>query len=498
MQGDPKKRIGIIGVYHESNTFLDQETTWEDFENGHVLYGQAIIDEYQTAFHEIGGIVEVLSAEKDIELVPIFYAEATPGGIIARETAEHLLNELNRTLKESLPLDGLMVVPHGAAVSVSYLDFDGHWLRTVREIMGTDLPIIGTIDPHCNLSNQMVDALDGLVAYKTNPHIDQRDAGRSAARIMADTLHAKVKPKMVLLQTNVAISIEMQHTGSDPCQSLFALAKSMQEEPEVLSTNVVLGFPYADVPEMGTSFIVITNNDEKLANDKADVLNEYLLKNHQDFSGKKIGLEELPEHISKAEKPLLILDMGDNVGGGSPADSTFLLEVLETCSGVKSFMCIYDPEAVAEVKNKDFEGYYPVKIGAKSDDLHGETMVVEVKLERVVDGKFTEKEPRHGGQVNFNMGETAIVTSKAGNTIMLTSLRMVPFSLQQLIHFDIDPTTYGVLVAKGVNAPLAAYQPVCNSIIRANTPGVTRADMASLNYKHRRKPLFPLDKIEVK
>jgi len=495
MSNSSKKRIGIIGVYHESNTFLDQQTTWGDFENGHLLYGQDIIEEYRDAFHEIGGMVAILSAEEDIELVPLFYGEATPGGIIAEETANRLIKEVERTLKNAPPLDGLMVVPHGAGVSVSYLDFDGHWLKMVREILGPNLPIIGTIDPHCNLSKTMVEAVDALIAYKTNPHVDQRDVGKAAAVLMIDTLKGKIKPEMVLLQTKVAISIEMQHTGSDPCETLFAFAREVQDVPGVLSTNVVLGFPYADVPEMGTSFIVITNNDKYLAEKKAAILNEYLLKNHLDFSGKKIGLEELPEHIRKVEKPLLILDMGDNVGGGSPADSTFLLDVLESCSGVKSFMCIYDPEAVAEIKAKNPAGYFSIKIGAKTDKLHGETMSMEVKLEDIVDGKFTEKEPRHGGQVNFNMGETAIVTSKSGNTIMLTSLRIVPFSLQQLLHFNIDPTSYDVLVAKGVNAPLAAYQSVCKTILRANTPGVTRADMASLTYKNRRKPLFPLDKI---
>ena len=495
MSNSSKKRIGIIGVYHESNTFLDKQTTWGDFENGHLLYGQDIIEEYRDAFHEIGGMVAILSAEEDIELVPLFYGEATPGGIIAEETANRLIKEVERTLKNAPPLDGLMVVPHGAGVSVSYLDFDGHWLKMVREILGPNLPIIGTIDPHCNLSKTMVEAVDALIAYKTNPHVDQRDVGKAAAVLMIDTLKGKIKPEMVLLQTKVAISIEMQHTGSDPCETLFAFAREVQDVPGVLSTNVVLGFPYADVPEMGTSFIVITNNDKYLAEKKAAILNEYLLKNHLDFSGKKIGLEELPEHIRKVEKPLLILDMGDNVGGGSPADSTFLLDVLESCSGVKSFMCIYDPEAVAEIKAKNPAGYFSIKIGAKTDKLHGETMSMEVKLEDIVDGKFTEKEPRHGGQVNFNMGETAIVTSKSGNTIMLTSLRIVPFSLQQLLHFNIDPTSYDVLVAKGVNEPLAAYQSVCKTILRANTPGVTRADMASLTYKNRRKPLFPLDKI---
>ena len=62
MSNSSKKRIGIVGVYHESNTFLDQQTTWKDFVNGHLMYGQDLIDEYRDAFHEIGGMVEILSA----------------------------------------------------------------------------------------------------------------------------------------------------------------------------------------------------------------------------------------------------------------------------------------------------------------------------------------------------------------------------------------------------------------------------------------------------
>jgi microcystin degradation protein MlrC len=495
MKNSSKKRIGIIGIYHESNTFLDKQTVWGDFINGHLLYGRDIIEEYRAAYHEIGGMVEVLSAEEDIELIPLFYAEATPGGIIGEEASNTLLKEVKRSLEDSLPLNGLMVVPHGAAVSQSFLDFDGHWLGMVRDILGKAVPIIGTIDPHCNLSNAMASTVDALIAYKTNPHIDQRAVGKAAAILMVDTLRGKIKPEMVVFQSKVAISIEMQHTGSDPCKSLFALADTIQDDPGVLSTNVVLGFPYADVPEMGTSFIVVTDKSQPLAADKAAILNEYLLQHHQEFSGKKIGLKELPEQISKAEKPLLILDMGDNVGGGSPGDSTFLLQVLESCPEVRGFMCIYDPGAVAEIKAANIKDYYLLEIGGKTDTLHGDTLSLEVKLEALVDGKFTEKEPRHGGQVNFNMGETAIVTSKSGHTLMLTSLRIVPFSLQQLLHFGIVPSEYDVLVAKGVNAPLAAYQFVCNTILRANTPGVTRADMASLTYKHRRKPLFPLDQI---
>ncbi len=494
MQNKNPKRIGILGIYHESNTFLESRTNWEDFQNGHLLYGRSIIEEYRDAFHEIGGMVEVLEKEPDLEIVPLFYAEATPGGILSREAAARLFIEIKNSITESMPLDGLMVVPHGAGVSASYSDFDGHWLKMVRDMLGPELPIIGTIDPHCNLSDVMVEAVDALVAYKTNPHVDQRQVGMEAGRLMIGRIRGEIRPVMQAIQSQVAISIDLQHTESSPCKELYELSSEIGLRPEILSTSVVLGFPYADVPEMGTSFIAVADGDHWVAQKAVRLLNEYIFKNHLVFSGGKTDIDHLPEEIRNAQKPVLLLDMGDNVGGGSPGDSTFLLELVESQPGQRSFMCINDPEAVRAIKKRRNEtGFIPLSIGGKTDKLHGNPVEIAVELISLVDGKFSEKEPRHGGQVNFNMGDTAIVRTKSGNTLMLTSLRTVPFSLQQLVHFTIDPTQFDIIVAKGVNAPLAAYQTVCKSFIRANTPGVTCADMSNFRYLNRRKPLYPLD-----
>ena len=147
-------------------------------------YGEDILNEYQKAHHEIGGIMETFSKQDDIELLPLFYAEATPGGTISETTSKKLLENLTKSLVDAMPLDGVMVVPHGAAVSEEYSDFDGMWLQHVREIVGKDIPIVGTIDPHCNLSERMANALDALVAYKTNPHVDQRQTGIEASKIL--------------------------------------------------------------------------------------------------------------------------------------------------------------------------------------------------------------------------------------------------------------------------------------------------------------------------
>ena len=87
-----------------------------------------------------------------------------------------------------------------------------------------------------------------------------------------------------------------------------------------------------------------------------------------------------------------------------------------------------------------------------------------------------------------------MLRNKRGLTVMLTSRRMPPFSLQQLLSCGLEPGSFRILVAKGVNAPVAAYAPVCQHLIRVNTPGCTTADMTMLDFQHRRKPLFPFER----
>ncbi len=121
--------------------------------------------------------------------------------------------------------------------------------------------------------------------------------------------------------------------------------------------------------------------------------------------------------------------------------------------------------------------------------------MVMARGRRVVDGRFAEKSPRHGGQVHYDMGITAIVQTVNGNTLMLMSNRIPPFSLQQLTTFDLEPENFDVVVAKGVIAPIAAYGPVCKTIFQVDTPGKTQVNMTNFPYKNRRKPLFPFEDI---
>jgi len=479
MPKDISFRVALLGIYHESNTFIDRPTTLQDFKNGHLLKGEAIRQEYINAYHEIGGMLEVMD-KNNIEVIPVMFAEATPGGCLTKETFETLLQEMMEELQKHLPVDACLVAPHGAGVANGYDDMDGHWLKVLRMIVGDHVPIIGTLDPHANVSKKMCDATNALIAYKTNPHVDQRETGRAAAALLVQVLNDKVSPVQLLVQTPVAISIEQQNTSLDPCKSFHALAKEIGEKPNILSVSLLLGFPYADVADMGSAFIIIGNDLADLAT-YGNELKAALINNREKCVGQMQDIYSVLPVIKEKAKPVLLLDMGDNIGGGSPGDSTYLLNAIEKDGSYTSLHCIYDPESVKIASTYEPGNIFNLNIG-------------NVKLISKGDGKFTEEKPRHGGQVNFDMGAIAVVSTIKGNVILFNSLRVPPFSSSQVTSFNIDPTQFDIIVAKGVNAPIAAYSAICPTIIQVNTPGVTQADMTLFPFRKRRVPLFPFEK----
>ncbi len=134
-------------------------------------------------------------------------------------------------------------------------------------------------------------------------------------------------------------------------------------------------------------------------------------------------------------------------------------------------------------------------MGGKTDPRQGAPLTATVRVRGLYDGHFSEHEPRHGGRTDYDMGATAVVQMLQGPTVMLTSRRIAPFSLEQLRSCNVDPRDYQIIIAKGVHAPAAAYAPVCSTLIRVNTPGVTTADITRLDYRNRRRPMAPFEEV---
>jgi len=486
-------RVGIIALLQESNTFISGKTTLEHFQQDVLLTGEDIRRYFQDAPHEIGGFFQGLK-NAGIEAVPIFAARAYPNGIIEASTFDQLVGQMLGELEAADPLDGILAAPHGATVAENHPDADGYWLARVRESIGPQKPLIATLDLHANLSQAMVDATTALIAYRSNPHLDQLETGLRAADLMARTLAGTVYPTQAAAFPALAINIQNQNTAEFPLSSFYAQIDAAANGPDVLSHSILLGFPYADVEEMGSSAVVITNDQPQQAQELAWAIERKFLAEKDEFEPEFISVESaLGEVCANPETRFTLLDMGDNVGGGSPADSTILLHALHNAKVAKSFVCIFDPEAVEAASSVALGESVDLSIGAHTDDLHGVPLDCRVELKSLHKGKFTENQARHGGFVDFDQGATAIVESPTGITIMLTSKRIPPFSLAQLSSCKLDPKDFRVFVAKGVIAPQAAYRDVCDRFIHVNTPGATCADMTELEFKHRRRPMFPFE-----
>ena len=496
-QGAIAMRVGILSLLHESNTFIQTPTVMEMFERDGLLKGEAIYQAFDGGNHEISGFIEGLE-EAGIEPVPVFYAATTPSGRITKATCDELMEMMFEAVDGAGEIDGWLVAPHGANAGEGddYRDLDGYWLSRLRDNVGGEIPIVCTIDPHANLSPRMAKACDATIAYRSNPHMDQKVRGLEAAGLIARTLRGEIRPVQSASFPSVGINIERQLTSAEPCLPMYELANELLEDEKVLSNSVVLGFPYADVEEMGSAFVVVTDGDRELAKELVSRLSQYLVEHQKEFIGEYNTVENAVDRALAVEGPVCLLDMGDNVGGGSAGDGTTIAHELHRREEKRSYVCLYDPDSVEAARKTGIGGQVSLRMGGKTDDMHGSPLDAEVLIRSLHDGSFREPLVRHGGRTEFEMGLTAIVETDSGLTVALTSQRVVPVSLRMMTSCGLDPTEYQVIIAKGVHAPVAAYEPVCDELIRVDTIGSTAADMRGFDYEFRRHPMFPFEEIE--
>lgn len=490
-------RIGILGLLHESNTFVATKTTLANFKADLFLEGKEILQSLSTSHHEIGGFIRGLQRSNvlGIELVPLAVYRATPSGPIEKSCFIALTTRILRALDDAPSLDGLLVAAHGAAVAEEFPDADGAWLALVRAAVGPDIPIIATLDPHGNLSPQMVDACNALIAYRSNPHLDQSQRGEEAANLLIQSLLGKINPVMRASFPPLVINIERQLTTAEPLASIYKIADRQLQREGILGNSIFLGFPYSDVDKMGAATLAISDSDPQLAQAAADELAYTLWEQRSELKGVLVSVSQAIDQVrQEPKKRFCLLDMGDNVGGGSPADGTTIARAMLEHPVGKAFICIYDPEVAMICSAQDPGVLIQAHVGGKTDTSHGSPLELNLELVSVHSGLFSESKPRHGGIVKFDQGISVVAKILGSDlTLLITSKRMVPFSLEQLRSCHIDPTAFRVLVAKGVHAPVAAYREVCDKFIRVNTPGSTCADLNHFPFQSRRKPLYPFE-----
>lgn len=486
-------KIAVGGILHESNTFSPRRTDRAAFA---VKVGEEIVAHWAEAHHEMGGFIEGAS-RFDYELCPTLLAEATPSGPVADEVLEELTEELLTRTRDS-GAEGLLLALHGAMVAESWPDGDGEVLARLRAGLGPDFPIVATLDYHANVSSRMVEDSTALVIYQTYPHVDQRQRGLRAAHLLAQTANGTVRPVQAMTQPPLIVPIRGQETGMEPMRSILREARALEGKAGLLAANIAGGFAYADVPEMGTSVVIVTDGDAERARCEAERLSRLIWEVRAQF---KVDLPDVATAAAQAAQaaqaartPVVLVDYGDNVGGGAPGDGTVLLQEILAQGLSGAAVVLADPEAVQQCVAAGVRNPVELRVGGKTDHLHGPPVAVQGRVRALHEGLYTETEPRHGGQRFHDQGLTAVVEIQGPNTLVLTSRREPPFSLEQLRSLGLQPERQRFLVVKAAIAYKAAYAPIAGTIIEVDTPGLTACNPARFTYRRIRRPLFPLDK----
>jgi microcystin degradation protein MlrC len=389
-----------------------------------------------------------------------------------------------------MPLDGLLLGLHGAMVAEGFPQADGETVARVRAQVGPDFPLFVTHDYHGNVPPQLVEDATALIIYKTCPHIDQRERGLQAADLLTRTVRGEVQPTSSIVKPELVYNIAFHNTSSGPMKQVMEAAIELEGQPGVLAVSVAAGYQYADVPWMGPSIVVVTDGDAALAEREANRLADLMWATRDELLPEIPGPgEAVQEAMASEDKPVAMMEMGDNIGGGSAGDSTYVLEALLGQGANGWVAALYDPESVEACAAAGIGARLTLAVGGKVDDQHGPTLTVEGTVRALHDGKFIETERRHGGGKYWDQGLTAVLET-SGGLLVLDSERTPPMSLNQLRSVGIMPEQHEIFVAKGSVAPRAAYEPVSARIIEVDSGGATSISRPPGDYQLARKGLY--------
>ncbi len=469
---------------HETNTFAPGRTAIEAFHDRVYLSGEEIVDAGRGTDSALGGVIDAAAGRAS--LVPVLFASAMPGPPVANETFEALAGELTDRLRQAARgypgLAGVVLLVHGAMVTVSDFDPEGTLLERVRAIVGPRCPVVVTLDSHATITSRMVSAASRITAYRTYPHLDTRARGAEA---METCLRLAVdRTATTVVHRKLPLIMPLLAQGTDPGSPMTPLldrANEWRARPGIESVVLVPGFPYADVPDAGAS--VIVHGDRTLASLAADDLATCWWNLRSRFRLGGLPLDRLLDRDTFGT--IVVADIADNPGAGASArDTSLLRHFLSHRLRPAAFACIVDPGPV--------EACHRGGIGAVLELVIGEPPIESSwRVDHLGDGVFTNQGPMATGAVN-RIGRTATV-SRDGISVILCERRAQVVDPAVFPACGITPDGYRWLVVKSSVHFRAAFRVVASEMIEIEGQGSCSSDLTRLTYLHVPRPIWPLD-----
>ena len=475
-------RIAVATFSHETCTFCPDPTTVEDWE----YYGPPTRDIFDSRQGYIGGFKTICEEYGGVELVGILSPRGARGGSsgswVTTEAFEKYSNLIVRDLNQAGHLDGIFLSLHGAMAVTGIPKPEAELVRRVRKAVG-DIPIMVTLDLHANEDHELSDAADAVFIIKRYPHYDTTLIGERAARVMINTVRGHYKPTMATRKPGVITPSVFQGTAVSPAMEIMEKARRWECRYPGVYVSVAFGFAYADVPDVGATVMVVTNNDQKLADRIADDMSDYIWRRRKEFAGKKLpktkeGVALAIAAAKDGKTPVIIADHSDRTGG-----STHILEELIK-QGSKNF-CIAtlrDERAIEKLQKTTKKGdTVSIDLGGYSDEFAGNPVRIDGKVEFIG---------------NYGRGTVVVLAFGENNRVILTPQLMQVTTPQIFRPLGINIDTLDIIVLKSrvhfwrgfVETDLAG------AVFEVDAPGWGPADLTLLPYKNIPKDIYPIYK----
>jgi microcystin degradation protein MlrC len=483
-------RIAVGAFLHETNTFAPTRATYDDFVHGGgwpaMAGGAEVLKVMRNINVGLAGFVDAAEAN-GWELVPTISCGATPSAHVTEDAYERIAKVMIEGIAAAGRIDAVYLDLHGAMVSEHLDDGEGEILSRVRRVIGRDLPLVVSLDLHANVTPEMMEQADALIAYRTYPHVDMADTGRAAADHLALLLKTKQRFAKAFRQLPFLIPISWQATYDHPAKAIYQKLAALQSAG-VPTLSFAPGFPAADFVHCGASVFAYgrTQQDADAAADEIAALVE---RHEDDFDGRIYSPDEGVRHAIElaktASKPIVIADTQDNPGAGGDSDTTGMLRALVRNSAKRAALgVICDPQSAKAAHTAGVGATVTLALGGKSgipgDAPYKESFVVE----KLSDGKFVAPGPYYGGR-DMDMGPSAAL--RIGDVRVVVSSHKAQLADQSMYRYvGIEPTEQAILVNKSSVHFRADFEPIAEKLLICAAPGAMPADTAALPWTRLR------------
>jgi microcystin degradation protein MlrC len=496
-----RPRVAILGLHLESNAFAPT-TTEAEFREHCFLEGDAILAEARKPAPalpmEVPGFLAAMDAAGPWDPAPILVAGTHPSGPADHGFFLRCCERIRAGLAAAAPLNAVYITEHGAMTTTASHDPDGTLFRLVREAVGPGVPIAATVDLHANVSDEMVEAVDVFIAYRTNPHVDQAERGAEAARALRELLagtraeHAFIRLPLTPASINLL-------TASGPYADLIAEGERLKDA-RILNVSCVGGFVFGDTPKNGIAIVVTARGDRAAARALAAKLARKAWAERGRFLK---ALTPLAEAVaiaraaaSGARRPAIFADSGDNPGGGGRGNTTDLLRALHAAAIPRVlFGNFIDPALAAEAASLGAGARFVARFNRAGGGLAAETFDAEARVVALHGGELVGRRGIYAGR-KLALGPTAALALASGVTVVVASRR---YQCADPVFFESLGLDIGAAAAVGVKSRghfRAGFDEFFApaDVFEVDTGGLTSPVLDRLPLRALPRPSFPLDR----